>query len=288
MIVYKKIDEAFDFYNIDNKYKKMCYDCAEEINNSCIYTEAFDRVYKKIYYNDFKDIRKLWDIKSLDRLFANNINPFVTNVIILLGYEIHIHNIKKYNLDKQQINIHKKRVKECFENDIVNRGYKGIRISQMLWAIYFIRLRIIEVGVLQYEYYNVSTVKIHIPKQNKLDISSVKKSIFISKSILENIFHIKNIIYVCNSWLLSNQVYEIIDKNCNISKFHDLFNVEDGENCISDILNFVYEVNICDNFNLLQENTSLQRIIKKELINDKKFYLGNGLLNLKYMEDSNE
>ena len=158
----------------------------------------------------------------------------------------------------------------------------------MLWAIYFIRLRIIEVGVLQYEYYNVSTVKIHIPKQNKLDISSVKKSIFISKSILENIFHIKNIIYVCNSWLLSNQVYEIIDKNCNISKFHDLFNVEDGENCISDILNFVYEVNICDNFNLLQENTSLQRIIKKELINDKKFYLGNGLLNLKYMEDSNE
>ena len=74
MIVYKKIDEAFDFYNIDNKYKKMCYDCAEEINNSCIYTEAFDRVYKKIYYNDFKDIRKLWDIKSLDRLFANNIH----------------------------------------------------------------------------------------------------------------------------------------------------------------------------------------------------------------------
>lgn len=108
MIVYRKIDEAFDFYKIDNKYKKICYDCADEINNSNIYTEAFDKVYKKLYYNDFRDIRELWNVKDINELFTNNVNPFITNIMIILGYEFHLYNIKKYNLDEQQISIQKK------------------------------------------------------------------------------------------------------------------------------------------------------------------------------------
>lgn len=282
MIVYRKIDEAFDFYNIDNKYKKICYDCAEEINNSDIYTEAFNKVYKRLYYNDFSDIRELWNIKNINELFTNNVNPFITNVMILLGYEFHLYNIKKYNLDEQQIIIHKKRVKECFENDLVNRGYKGIRISQMLWAIYFIRVRIIEVGRLQYQYSvtddNKQVIKIHIPRGNKLDISSVRKSIDDSKQEIEKIFKVSNCEYICNSWLLSNQIHELVDKDTNIYKFQELFKVEDGESCIDDILNFVFETGKCDDYSLLPERTSLQKIVKEELLKGTGFYLGLGVL----------
>ena len=282
MIVYRKIDEAFDFYNIDNKYKKISYDCAEEINNSNTFTEAFNKVYKRLYYNDFSDIRELWNIKNINELFTDNVNPFITNVIILLGYEFHLYNIKKYNLDEQQIIIHKKRVKECFENDLVNRGYNGVRISQMLWAIYFIRVRIIEVGRLQYQYSvtddNKQVIKIHIPRGNRLDISSVKKSIDDSKQEIEKIFKVSNCEYICNSWLLSNQIHELVDKDTNIYKFQELFNVEDGENCINDILNFVYEIEKCDDYSLLPEHTKLQKIIKEQLLNGKEFYLGLGVL----------
>ena len=282
MIVYRKIDEAFDFYNIDNKYKKICYDCAEEINNSDTYTEAFNKVYKRLYYNDFSDIRELWNIKNINELFTSNVNPFITNVMILLGYEFHLYNIKKYNLDEQQIIIHKKRVKECFENDLVNRGYKGIRISQMLWAIYFIRVRIIEVGRLQYQYSvtddNKQVIKIHIPRGNRLDISSVKKSIDDSKQEIEKIFKVSNCEYICNSWLLSNQIHELVDKNTNIYKFQELFNVEDGESCIDDILNFVFETEKCDDYSLLPEKTTLQKIVKEELLKETDFYLGLGVL----------
>lgn len=282
MIVYRKIDEAFDFYNIDNKYKKICYDCAEEINNSDTYTEAFDKVYKKLYYNDFNDIRELWNIKDINDLFINNINPFITNIMILLGYEFHLHNIKKYNLDEAQIRIHKKRVKECFENDLINREYKGVRISQMLWATYFIRLRIIEVGRLQYEYFinddNKQVIKIHIPRGKKLDIVSVIKSIDNSKKEILKIFKVNNCEYICNSWLLSNQIHELLDDDTNIYKFQELFNVKDGDNCIKDILNFVYEIENCEDYLLLTEKTSLQRIIKEELLKGKDFYLGLGVL----------
>lgn len=282
MIVYRKIDEAFDFYKIDNKYKKICYDCADEINNSNIYTEAFDKVYKKLYYNDFRDIRELWNVKDINELFINNVNPFITNIMIILGYEFHLYNIKKYNLDEQQISIQKKRVRECFENDLMNRGYKGIRISQMLWAIYFIRVRIIEVGRLQYEYTitddNKQVINIHIPRGKKLDILSVRKSIDDSKGEISKIFKVSNCEYICNSWLLSNQIYELVDKDTNIYQFQELFSVRDGENCIDDIMNFVYEINECDDFNKLSEETTLQKKIKEQLLNNKVFYLGLGVL----------
>lgn len=282
MIVYKNIDEALKFYNIDNKYKKMCYKCVEEINNYDIYTKAFDKVYKELYYNDFSDIRELWNIKDINELFINNINPFVTNIMILLGYEFHLHNIKRYNLDEAQISIHKKRVKECFENDLINRGYNGVRISQMLWATYFIRLRIIEIGRLQYEYFikddNKQVIKIHIPRGKKLDMVSVRKSIDNSKKEILKIFKVNNCEYICNSWLLSNQIHELLDEDTNIYKFQELFNVKDGENCIKDILNFVYEIENCEDYLLLPEKTLLQRIIKEELLKGKDFYLGLGIL----------
>lgn len=59
MITNKKIDEAFEFYNLNCKYKDMCYQCAEEINNNEIDLEAFKNIYERLYYGDFKDINGL-------------------------------------------------------------------------------------------------------------------------------------------------------------------------------------------------------------------------------------
>lgn len=152
----------------------------------------------------------------------------------------------------------------------------------MLWAIYFIRTRIIEVGRLQYEYItsndNKNMIKIHIPRGKNLDILSVKKSLIDSQKQIEKIFNISDCEYICHSWLLSNQVYNIIDKNSNISMFHKLFTVKDGEDCIKDVLNFVYKLDRCDDYSLLLESTTLQRKIKEQLLECKKIYLGLGTL----------
>ena len=72
----QEIDEAFDFYNIDSKYKDRCYKCIYTINNNECYKEAFYRVYKNLYCNDFETIRKLWEIKDINKLFINNIDQF--------------------------------------------------------------------------------------------------------------------------------------------------------------------------------------------------------------------
>lgn len=276
------IDKVFEFYNIDDKYKDRCYECINNINANEKFKNSFDKIYEILYLKDFNKVKELWDIKDINELFTMNIDPFVTNIMIIIGYPIHIYNMNKYKLDNNQIELHKKRVKECFENDLIIRNSDGVRISQMLWATYFIRMKIIEVGRLQYDFIGIENktpiVKIHIPKGSKLEIDLVNESIEKSKIELKRYFDIDKCKYICNSWLLSNQVYEIIDKDSNIAKFHDLFDIKDGEKCISDILNFVYGLNECNDYNLLSEETSIQRKIKKELISGKIFYLGLGVL----------
>lgn len=279
MINKKIIDEAFEFYKISSKYKEKSYKTLEDINRNSIFIESFDKVYKMLYEDEFSNIKKLWKIKDKNIFFEKSINPFITNLVILSGYEIHKNNMKKYELDNYQIGVHKKRVKECFENDLINKDINGIRISQMLWAVYFIRLRIIEIGNLQFEYEDNKTIKIHIPRNTDFRIEKINESIENSKIKIKEVYNIDNYTYKCNSWLLSNQIHNIIDSHANISKFYTLFDeVVDGENCISDILNFVYNLDTCDNYLNLDEKTTLQKIIKQELLKENIFYLGMGTL----------
>lgn len=272
------IDEALNFYNIDLQYRDKCYDCVEEINTKEKLSLAFSNLYRKLYILEFIKIKDLWQYKDIDELFDDNINPFVTNIMILLGFNYHRENIQQYNLDVTQIDIHKKRVKECFESDLKIRKRNGIRISQMLWAVYFIRMRIIEIGSLQFEYDSNLVVKIHIPRNTNLNVSVIKESIKKATFELKQIYSINNFKYICNSWLLSKQINKIMDKNSNISKFNDLFDVTEGEECINDILNFVYGIDRCEDYSLLSTNTTLQSNIKNELLNGKIFYLGVGVL----------
>lgn len=280
---YEILDKAFEFYNIDEIYKERCYKCIKNLNNK------FDEIVNELYENEFEQIRKYWDIKDINEMFWNNVDPFITNLVILYGYKYHLKNIKKYNFEDEEIEIQKKRIKECFINDLINKNYKGIRISQMLWAIYFIRGRLIEVGRLQYEYFDSKTVKIHIPSGSKLNYDDVLKSLQLSKSKIEKIYNISDFKYVGKSWILSDEIYMLIDKDSNISKFHDLFKITKGEDCIHDILKFVYNMDECSDYNLLDEKTSLQRKIKKSLLDGNIFYAGIGVLknNLYYRKACN-
>ena len=274
------LEQAFSFYGIDEGYKDRCYACMQSIAGNALHKEAFQNVFERIYCGDFKEVKIAWRAQSTEELFCPGIDPFCTNLMVLAGLPIHKKNLEKLGPD--QVAAHKMRVKGCFENDLKNRGYPGIRINQMLWAVHFIRMRIIEVGILQYEYTETDDgdciVKIHIPGDNRLDIASVERSLTESKPQLKKVFGVHEFKYLCNSWLLSNGVYEILDKSSNIAKFHDLFQVRDGKDCVHHILNFVFQLDACGNYSALPEKTSLQRKLKAQLLQGKSFYSGIGTL----------
>lgn len=274
------IENALKYYQInDTNYKNKCYKCIKDVNEIKDFNIKVEEIYDILYTDKSFKIDTLWKRQNMIELFGEPYNPYITNILVLYGYEIHCQNMKLKKYNREQKELYKKRVKETLTNDIFVRKLEGIRISQMIWAAYFINTKLIEVGRLQYEKCE-NHIKIHILLGEKLQIDKVLESIKNSKQEIEKYFNIKNPEYRCDSWLLSNQINNIIDANSNIAKFYNLFEVKDGLDATKDILNFVFNVQECSNYNDLVEDTSLQKLLKQQLLKNKEMKIGWGKLKI--------
>ena len=282
LIKKEDLEIALEFYNINiEDYKNKCYKCLDEIDKNSELKNKINYVLKLVYSNESKQLELLWNENDFSKFFGETYNKFIHNIILLSGYKIHEENMNKYNFDKYQVLSHKNRVRECLTNDIYNRKLEEIRLSQLVWGIYFIKIKLIEVGRLQYEYCNNKKgkyIKIHIPKGDKLLYNEVLNSIKNSKKEIKKYFEIENYEYYCESWLLSKEIAKLLDSNSNITKFQQLFDIIEGKNAIKDILNFVYDLQHIDSYYDLPERTSLQSKIKDVLINGKEIHIGIGKL----------
>ncbi len=271
--------ESLNYYKIDDKdYINRCKQCLIFINSNDKVLKQFNAFHKILFVDKSNKIRDFWKLRRIEELFETEVNPFITNILLLSGYKYHEGNMIRNNFDEEQININKIRVRETLLNDVVERKYDGIRISQMLWGAYFINCIIIEIGRLQYEHFSDEIIKIHIPKGEKLNIDAVKESIEYSYEYIIKYFDITNFNYYCYSWLLSKQIHELVDRNSNIYKFYELFEVTEGEDCLEDVLKFVFGENCIIDYAKLSESTSLQREIKKYLMSCGKIRIGKGRL----------
>ena len=282
LIEKENIEKALIFYNINIKdYKDKCYKCLDDINKNKELKTKLYNVLKLLYGNESEQLELFWKESDLNRFLGESYNKFIHNIILLSGYKIHEENMSKYNFDKYQVLSHKNRVRECLTNDIYNRKLEEIRLSQLVWGIYFIKIKLIEVGRLQYEYCNNKKgkyIKIHIPKGDKLLYNEVLDSIKNSKKEIKKYFEIENYEYYCESWLLSKEITKLLDSNSNIAKFQQLFDITEGKDAIKDILNFVFDLQQIDSYYDLPEGTSLQSKIKDLLINEKEIHIGIGKL----------
>ncbi|MBQ3022345.1 MAG: hypothetical protein IJD91_03345 [Clostridia bacterium] len=282
MIKKSDIDSGIKFFNIDNKYKEKCYECADFLNADSRFLKSFQDVYDFLNYGNINNLKKIWEIEDISDLFIKEIPPFATNLMVVLGYEKCRENMDKAQLDTKIADTHIKRIKTIFENDADIALHGGILFTQMSWAYYFIRMRIIEAGRLQYENFDGKLIKIHIPSSvpsgEKLTVEAVRKSYLESKALTENVFGFFDPDYLCESWLLSKQVVSDFDKETNLYKFYSLFDVSEGEDCLKDVLHYVFPGMEKENYKNLPEKTTLQKVVKEKLINGTTFKLGMGKL----------
>ena len=272
------IDNALSYYGInDDWYRNQCYACMKTIKTDNSLMQKFEELLDVLYVDKTQKINRLWSIESTEELFHQPVHPFVTSVALLYGCQLHQKNMEKHQFDEVQQSIHKTRMKEVLTKDIVQRKLKSIRISQMIWGTYFINVRLVEVGRLQYEYVDMHTIRIHIPSDEKLEVLKVIDSITSSKNVIKRYFKVEKPQYVCDSWLLSPEIHQLVSKDSNIYQFYELFNVSKGYDCIRDIFDFVYRTKECD-YRELAEETSLQRVIKEYLLDGNCIHLGCGIL----------
>lgn len=275
----KDLENIISFYDFDIDFAEFFRELWYQVN---IDVNLIFLVYLWYYILYVVKVEKhnKWDFKL--SYFKDNGSLYMPMIAMLMGYKIHEANMEKYDIE--QIRVQKKIIRDICESDFLVYRIPGIRFSNMEWGSRFIRGEIVQIGILQYEFKrkyleNEDVIFIHIPRCNNFTKDNIDESLNNKNKVFDYFNVPKDIKFVCNSWLLSPELKQILNKDSNILYFQNKFNVFYTEENKKDFLKFIFnEPFNVDNYNNLEENTSLQKYIKNKLINEEKLHIGLGIL----------
>lgn len=165
---------------------------------------------------------------------------------------------------------------ECLEktgNLAFDRAWWTYRQSSMV---------LFRIGQLEYEFLeekNIKTVSIHIPSDAILDSVLIDDSFLQAKIFIQNHFPtFNNAEFICDSWLLSPRLKELLNENSKIIAFQRRFEIKTFNTQDKDFFEWVFKVPPETDYSLLSEKTSLQRKIKQLLLQNENIGSGYGVL----------
>ncbi len=146
------------------------------------------------------------------------------------------------------------------------------------WAYRQLSCVLFKIGELEYEYRDdEKTIHLHIPSGAHIDIENCKNSVEMFKSFTKKYFPNKNYPIICNSWLLSPALDNLLSSDSNILSFKRCFDIIEWNKTQNDFLKWIYgnqNINYID----LPEKTRLQINVKKHLIRGGFIGCARGIL----------
>ena len=136
------------------------------------------------------------------------------------------------------------------------------------WTYRQLSLSLFRLGELEYEYLDSEQkVSIHIPSDADISLDLCRESYARYLEFTERFFPDKaGYTPVCESWLLSPTLKELLPPSSRIRAFASCFRVTAWNREASDYLTWIYGKPTAD-YATLPENTSLQRSVKQVLLN---------------------
>lgn len=222
--------------------------------------------------------------------FARPATDMLSAVVLLSGWQQHTANMVRRRFDEVQVERHRHRIFECCTIGLDVYGIDGVELSQLIWGSIFINAHIVELGRLQYELkryaYRLPSfqpeqefcIGIHIPRGEKLDDSLVENSIKCAKRLIPKYFSEFGAppVYLIHSWLLAEELEDFLPVESNIACFRRRFRLL-GASPHSSIAKFLFN-SVSAPLADYPEDTSLQREVKRALLQGRRFYDGIGVL----------
>ena len=156
------------------------------------------------------------------------------------------------------------------------------------WLARHMTCRVFHLGRLQFEAIRISedsqhvkageyVLNTHIPSGSKLDYGDVQLSYRQAASFFERLTpHVEYRGIVCDSWMLSPALKEVLHPDSNLVKFlsdYEIFRTYDDES----FYNYVF-IKKPNNLSDLQEDTLLQRRLKQYLLSGMKIMSAGGFI----------
>lgn len=160
---------------------------------------------------------------------------------------------------------------KCFKRFIDEHmeSYGTYAFDRDFWTARQISGNLFRIGELEYEFVEEEDdqhVAIHIPSDANITLDVVRDSYQKARKCIEIFFpEYKSVRMICESWLLSPALKKCLKKDSNIIRFQNLFVIEKMDYESMDFMEWVFK-NPNLTFDELPENTSLQRNMKKYLI----------------------
>ena len=245
--------------------------------------------FKSLNFEKYKeDIKQLSNIKNApdarNRLIEA-LEPDSDNMRILTcmlyGLTYTYHSYQKLGINDEIFSSTMK----CFTRFLQEHwnGYQEWVFDRDWWVYRQIAMTIFRLGELEYEMKdneNGKYISIHIPSDANFSMDQVKTSISYSLWFFEKYFpDYTDVEYRCHSWLLSPHLKTLLPENSNILRFQSLFTLVKEDYSSSGYIEWVYKRKYQD-YNELPETTTLQRNMKRYLLDGKVVSIGTGVLKI--------
>ena len=165
--------------------------------------------------------------------------------------------------------------------------HQTFQTYKFVWEQWFprqISLNEYRIGALEYEFVDAENreIEVHIPSDADLRKRSVAQYI---KDF--NTFRAKHypgwktVKLTCNTWMLMPELKEMLGKESNIIAFQNLFEIDTVDYDATWYMKWIF-TGIENIYESLPERTTLQRKMKKYLLDGKKFGVAKGHLKAEY------
>lgn len=150
------------------------------------------------------------------------------------------------------------------------------------WTYRQIRMTEFRIGQLEYEFVShegKDLISVHIPSDADFSPESVSASLAAAKKFLAEYYPDYNYeAFICESWLLGSDLRTLLPENSNIVSFQNRFEIIEEEKEGDAYLEWVFRVPSGTPVSELSEDTSLQRNIKRYLLNGGTLGGATGIL----------
>lgn len=240
---------------------------------------AFLRLCQNYADGNIKDLKKCSDLVRLAAALKASEFTYEKNVEKGIPKEVFIDTISDIGI-------------WCKEND--NKGLKNYA-----WIKNHVSFELFKLGRLQFQIYRCknaflnysklpfnfgdNVIYVHIPACGKLNIEKCKSSLEYAVKFFEQYFPDLNWDYFfCESWLLYDKNAEFMDKNSNIIRFSELFDLNYSVINEKQTFERVFRVNnvpvLKSQIKALPEKTTLQKKAKEYKLKNGLFGIGVGTI----------
>lgn len=162
-------------------------------------------------------------------------------------------------------------------------------LEELWWLAQSVKMNLFRLGRLQFEPVvlendvkmdreglsisaGTKVLNVHIPAGEPLDYEACLDSFRLAEA-----FFGKNQIYMCDSWLLSPHLKEVLSEKSNILKFQNLFTVIKVYHAYPQAEQRIFQ-NVIENKQKYPEDTSLRRRAKAYILSGKDLGIGIGFI----------